>query len=72
MAHCPLSVERPGWIAYAAALKAATDRFQSTSLAIAKLDSASQARSVRCNVESIGNPPELSVQPNDQSSYDIY
>ena len=36
----PLPVEGPGWIPYAAALKAAIDRFQSTPLAIAKLDSA--------------------------------
>ena len=56
-----LPVEGPGWIAYAAALKAAIDRFQSTPLAIAKLDSASQARAVRCKIESIGNPPELRV-----------
>jgi hypothetical protein len=50
-------VEGPGWIPYAAPLKAAIDRFQSTPLAIAKLDSAFQARAVSWGIESIGNPP---------------
>ena len=52
-AHLP--IESPKWIAYAAALKAAADQFQSTRLAIAKLDSAFQAYAVRCKIESFGN-----------------
>ena len=54
-----LPVEGPGWIPYAAALKAAIDRFQSTRLAIAKLGSAFEARAAR--LRDRNNPPELRV-----------
>jgi hypothetical protein len=51
-----LPIEGPGWIPYAAALKAAIDRFQATALVIAKLGSAF--------VLSAGGSKALAIPPN--------
>jgi hypothetical protein len=54
-----LPFESSSWIAYATALKSTAERFQSTRLAIAKLNRAFQDSAVRCKIESVGKPPEL-------------